>query len=168
MSFMDLCKRRSSIRGYEPTPVPEEKLNYVLECARNAPSAANRQPWRIYIVSGEAKKRLESAYASPWFAEAPMAAVFAGVSGTNWVRGDGKDYLMCDVAIICDHFTLAAADVDLGTCWIAAFDREAVCKALELSPEEEPFVITPLGFPKKGAVREKSRKALAEIVVRRE
>ncbi|MGI6611861.1 MAG: nitroreductase family protein [Limnochordia bacterium] len=167
MSFLKLCRKRSSCRGYRPTPVPEQRLQYVLECARHAPSAANKQPWRIHIVEGEAKKRLDTSYERPWFTEAPMAVVFTGVSGTNWVRSDGMDYLMCDVAIICDHFTLAAAEVGLGTCWIAAFDKEAVRRALGLPPEEVPFFLTPLGFAQESSSREKQRKTLEEIVVRR-
>lgn len=166
MSFLELCQRRSSVRGYLSEPVPEEKLSYILECARHAPSAANRQPWKLYIVTGAAKEKLNAAYQRPWFAEAPMAVAVVGVRSTNWVRSDGTDYLMCDTAIICDHFTLAAADTGLGTCWIGAFNKQGVREALDLPPEEIPFYLTPLGFPREGATREKSRKSVSDIVVR--
>ncbi len=164
MTFLELCRNRSSVRGYLPDKVPLVKLDYILECARHAPSAANRQPWKIYLLSGEAKEKLVAAYDRPWFAEAPMVVVFTGKRRENWIGKDGTDYLMCDVAIICDHFTLAAADVGLGTCWIGAFDKDVVRAALQLPLEELPFYLSPLGFPKPGSTREKSRKNIEEIV----
>ncbi|HHW10825.1 MAG TPA: nitroreductase [Firmicutes bacterium] len=168
MSFMELCKGRCSVRGYLPDPIPQEKIDYILECARHAPSAANRQPWRLYIVTGEAKKRLEAAYSKSWFAEAPLALAFVGNRRECWVHSDGTEYLMCDVAIFCDHLTLAAAEVGLGTCWIAAFDKTAARQALQLPEDEMPFYLSPLGFPKPDSTRAKSRKALADIVVWRQ
>ena len=166
MTFMELCTNRHSVRGYLPDAVPQEKLDYILECARHAPSAANRQPWKIYLVSGAAKARLDAAYDRPWFKEAPLAVAFVGKTLENWQRGDGTNYLMCDIAIICDHFTLAAADVGLGTCWIGAFQRDAARRVLQLPEDEIPFSLSPLGYPKTGATRVKERKALAEILVR--
>ena len=44
MEFNDLIKKRYSVRAYKPDPIEDEKLNFVLEAARLAPSAANRQP----------------------------------------------------------------------------------------------------------------------------
>lgn len=167
MSFLELCRRRCSVRGYLSDAVPDEKLQYVLECARYAPSAANRQPWKVYILSGREKEKLHAAYDRPWFVEAPLAVVFVGVRQANWVRGDGTDFLMCDTAIICDHFHLAAAEAGLGTCWIGAFDSAVIRSALEIPPNEVPFYLTPLGFPKEGSTRDKARKKLTEIVVQR-
>ena len=50
MSLIDLMKARYSVRQYQSTPVEEEKLMAVLEAGRVAPTAANRQPQRIYVV----------------------------------------------------------------------------------------------------------------------
>lgn len=166
MSFLELCKKRCAVRGYLPDEVPQDKLDYILECARHAPSAANRQPWKIHLLQGEARQRMLAAYEKPWFAEAPVLVAFAGKRRENWVRGDGTDYLMCDTAIICDHFTLAAAEVGLGTCWIGAFDKDAAREVLGLTAEEEVFYLTPLGYAKANSTRVKSRKPLEEIVVR--
>ncbi len=43
LDFLDLVKTRRSIRRYKPDPVPREKLEYVLEAGRLAPSWGNRQ-----------------------------------------------------------------------------------------------------------------------------
>ena len=53
MNFLELVKSRYSCRGYKSLDVEKEKLEYILECARFAPSAVNKQPWRFHIVSNE-------------------------------------------------------------------------------------------------------------------
>ncbi|MFH0749023.1 MAG: nitroreductase family protein [Candidatus Bathyarchaeota archaeon] len=67
MEFLDLVKKRRSIRKYKINPVPEEKLRYVLEAARSAPSWGNRQCWKYIVVTDETlrKKIIERAVASP-------------------------------------------------------------------------------------------------------
>ena len=49
MDFAELIKQRYSVRAYKPDPVEEEKLQQVLEAARLAPSAANRQPFQLIV-----------------------------------------------------------------------------------------------------------------------
>ena len=50
MRFIDLVKTRYSCRNYQPTSVEKEKLDYIMECVRFAPSAVNKQPWRIIVA----------------------------------------------------------------------------------------------------------------------
>lgn len=63
MNFLDLVKARCSVRSYEPRPVEQEKLDYILECVRLAPSAVNFQPWRFAVVTDpERLAALKTAY----------------------------------------------------------------------------------------------------------
>lgn len=48
MSFLELARKRCSIRKYAPKNVEQEKIDYILEAARLAPSAVNYQPWYFY------------------------------------------------------------------------------------------------------------------------
>ncbi len=57
MDFMELVKKRRSIRNYKTDPVPKEDIEYILEAARQAPSWANRQCWRYIVVSDEATRK---------------------------------------------------------------------------------------------------------------
>ncbi|MEM1674715.1 MAG: nitroreductase family protein [Candidatus Bathyarchaeia archaeon] len=57
MSFLDLVLKRRSIRRYKPDPIPEDKIRYVLEAARQAPSWANQQCWKYIVVTDEDLKR---------------------------------------------------------------------------------------------------------------
>ncbi len=165
MGLIDIINSRYSYRGYLDKEVEQEKINYILQCARLAPSAKNLQPWKIYMVrSKEVKERVCEAYARDWLKGAPVIVVFVGEKGENWVRWDGEDYLMCDVTIIADYFILAATEMGLGTCYIAAFDRQKLKEALNLPENEEPFLITPLGYPDPDAKRERNRKPVSDIL----
>jgi nitroreductase len=61
MDFRDVIKARLSIRSYLDRPVGEESLQRILEAARQAPSACNRQPWHFFVIRDEAvRKALEA------------------------------------------------------------------------------------------------------------
>lgn len=164
MSFLDLAKKRISVRGYAPTPVPEDKLATVLEAGRMAPSAKNSQPYHFIVVkSSEARKALGEAYPKDWFIHAPVIIAVCVEPSKSWQRVDGKRYADVDGAIAMDHMTLCAADLGLGTCWIGAFDPALVKKALNLPEGVEPLAMTPLGFPADSG-RPKTRKPLNDLV----
>lgn len=50
MDFLELAQRRCSIRAFADIPIEEEKLEYMLEAGRVAPTACNKQPQRIIVV----------------------------------------------------------------------------------------------------------------------
>jgi nitroreductase len=79
------------------------------------------------------------------------------------VRKDGKLYLGVDVGIVMDHLVLAAADIGLGTCIVAAFDEAIARKVLSIPDEAEPMLFTPLGYPA-DVPGIKKRKELEELV----
>jgi nitroreductase len=168
MSFLDIAKKRCSVRDFQPREVEEETLLQVLEAARVAPSACNLQPWQIYVVRDvQMKMELLEAYPRDWFRKAPVILVVCSDHTQSWKRHDGKDYSDVDAAIAADHMTLAAADLGLGTCWLGAFDAVKCRKALNLPQYMEPVVILPLGFPAEMESPDRHltrRKALEEIV----
>jgi nitroreductase len=51
---------RRSIRGFLPTPVPEEVVREILAVASRAPSMTNTQPWRVHVLTGPARDRLSA------------------------------------------------------------------------------------------------------------
>ena len=60
---------RRSIRAFLPTPVPREDIERILDVAAHAPSGSNTQPWKVHVLTGQAKERLSdaitAAYADP-------------------------------------------------------------------------------------------------------
>ena len=165
MDFLELVATRYSVRAYKPDPVEDEKLQKVLEAARLAPTAANRQPFQLIVVHTSGRQiELSQIYQRPWFVQAPIIICACAMASNGWSRSsDGVNYTMLDVAIAFDHLTLEATDLGLGTCWVAAFNVEAARKVLGIPPEVDPVALTPLGYPA-DASRLKTRKPLAELV----
>lgn len=147
-------------------PVEEEKLHYILECARLSQSAANFQPWMLYILKDEQiKSRICEAYPAKWMREAPVYIVICTDKTKAWVREyDNKVHADIDGSIITENICLAAADCGLGTCWIGHFDPVLVSDVLKLSDNMEPMAIVTLGYPASEEVPQKKRKTLEEII----
>ena len=169
MDFLQLTLLRSSVRHFSNTPVAQADIDYIMECVRMAPSACNRQPWQFVIVeSPEARDMIHTCYAREWFATAPLYVVCLKSTTENWIRPDDQHpHGDIDVAIATEHLCLAAAERDLGTCWVCNFD---VARTRQLFAPEgfEPVAIVPIGHPATDYVApEKKRKSMADIVTRR-
>ena len=169
MNFQDLLLARRSVRAYRPDPVPDELLEKVLEAARLAPSAHNNQAFRVVVIHTRGREaELLRCYPKAWFVEPPVVLAVCALPAEGWVRHrfDGWNAAETDATIATDHMLLAAADLGLGTCWIAAFDPGAAREVLGLPEGVVPFAFTPLGWPRDAAVP-KERKP-ADRLIRRE
>jgi nitroreductase len=165
MEYAQLIANRYSVRAYLPDPVEDEKLFQVLEAARLAPTAANRQPIQLVVIHTAGREaEIGRIYRRPWFVQAPLVVAVCAISAQAWVReSDRFNARLIDAAIVADHLILAAANLGLGTCWIAAFDVNAAREVLNLPAEAEPVIFTPLGYPA-DQPGSKVRKPLTELV----
>jgi nitroreductase len=168
MKFLELARERYSCRKYKADPVEREKLEYILEAGRVAPSACNNQPWKIFVIEGKSNlEKIYPVYNRPFFKEAPVILVICGDHELSWKRADGKDHCDVDASIITDHMTLAATDCGLATCWICNFDRQKSVEILQLPANQEPVAILTLGYPESKGNENRhdtQRKALNDIV----
>ena len=164
MDFQTLMTKRYSVRDYRPDPVAADQLQAVLEAARLAPTAANKQPFQVIVIhtAGRAAE-LKRIYHPSWFTEAPIVLAVVALPKQAWRRSDGKNYADVDAAIVMDHMILAAADAGLGTCWIGAFDPAAARQVLGLPDDVEPVAFTPLGYAADSAPARK-RKPIEKLV----
>jgi nitroreductase len=165
MDFFELIRARYSVRAYKPDPIEDEKLGQILEAARLAPTAANRQPFQLIVIHTEGRKEeLQRIYHRKWFVQAPIIICACALGKEGWVRSeDKKRYRDVDVAIVMDHLILAATNLGLGTCWIAAFNPALAREVLGLPDNVEPIIFTPLGYPA-DKPEPKERKPLSELV----
>jgi len=164
VDFIDLVKTRYSVRAYKADPVGKSDLNQVLEAARLAPTASNQQPFQLIVIRTEGREdELQKIYHREWFVQAPLIICACGIPDEAWTREEGKSYLDVDVAIVMDHLIMAAADLGLGTCWVANFDPEVTREILDLPDEIEPIAFTPLGYPA-DQPKPKVRKPMEELV----
>ncbi len=167
MNFSELIHKRFSCRHYSPEPIEEEKINQVLEAARLAPTAANRQPFQIIVIQTEKHdaEDLLRIYPKDWFIQPPIILCVCSLPDQAWYRKkfDGQNYSTVDVAIVVDHITLQAADIGLGTCWVGDFDPQAARDYLKLPEYVDPIAFTPLGYPL-DVPKAKTRKKLEDLI----
>lgn len=166
MNFLELVKKRHSVRNYAPRTVEKEKLDYAMECVRMAPSAVNFQPWKFAVVMDEPRlSELKKAYPREWIANVPCIVVACVNHEESWHRkSDGKDHGDIDVAIAVEHFCLAATEQGLGTCWVCNFDVPLCREVLQLPASVEPVVLIPVGYPAEEEAPVKKRKSMDEIL----
>lgn len=145
MEFLDLAKRRYSVRTYEDRPVEQEKIDLMVEAARVAPTAQNRQPVRLVIVQGRDDcDKLGKACRSHG---APLAFIVCADTERVWARAlDGATSEDIDAAILTDHIMLEATDLGLGSCWICAFNPDVIAQEFDLPPALKPVNVLAVGY----------------------
>ena len=165
MDVTEAIRTRKSVRSYLDRAVEKEKLDRVLEAARMAPSANNRQEWRFVVVTDAEKRRrlAEEAAGQRFIGQAPV--VIAACAQTDGkIMRCGQACHPIDVAIAIDHLTLAAVAEGLATCWIGSFDPAVTREILAIPEEIEVVELLPLGYPGDPKPVAKSRLPLQTIV----
>ena len=149
---------RRSVRTYKSEPIPVEELKQILEAGRQAPSAANRQPWHFLVVSDPQQKHrvAQACNNQMWMADAAYILVAVGQPEVSekWYR--------VDVAIALQSMVLAAKSLGYGTCWIGAFSPNDVKKVCGIPDGLDVVACTPLGVPDI-APPARQRKAWGEV-----
>lgn len=166
-AFMRILESRYSCHSFTDYPVPDSKLQMILEAGRLAPSAKNCQPVRIWVVrSEEALARLRTVH--PCYG-APVVLVVGCRNEEAWVReSDGVNSAKTDAAIVLTHLMLTATDAGLANMWIWDFDPAKVRQALPETKEHGIYALLAIGHP--AAVEGKptelhgDRKSLDELV----
>jgi nitroreductase len=166
MNVFEAIEKRRSIRSYESTPVPEEKLEKILEAARLAPSASNVQPRHFIVVTDkERRDALAAGMFARFLKQAPVVIVACGDEKKS------PKWYPIDVAIAVENMVLAATEEGLGTCWIGSFNENKVRDALRIPENLRVVVLLAVGYPsgKEGLGSKvlrfvRKRKSLDEIV----
>ncbi|HHX10776.1 MAG TPA: nitroreductase family protein [Firmicutes bacterium] len=152
MDVIEAIKKRRSIRRFKDKPIPEDVLRELLDCARVAPSAGNRQPWVFYVLKDPdiRQKLMEASGNQPHVGQAPVVIVVCADPEVSASRYDDRGrtlYFIQDTAAAVQNILLAAVSFGLGTCWIGAFRETMVRQALELPPNLRPVAMVPVGYP---------------------
>ena len=165
MDILDAIKSRKSVRNFLDKPVGKGELAAVLNAARLAPSASNRQEWRFVVVSDEKtrKQLAKAANEQAFVGEAPVVIVACAETDSH-VMSCGQPCYPIDVAIALDHLTLAALNAGLGTCWIGAFDENKVKEILGIPNKIRVVALMPIGYPSDPSVIKKKRLPYDEII----
>ncbi len=151
-ALMAIIKGRRSIRSYRDEDVDDEKINKLLEAARWAPSAGNRQPWHFVVVRDKhIRKRLAAAaFEQTWMIEAPVHIVVLADkerSGSRYGERGRTLYCIQDTAMAIQNMLLMAHALGLGTCFVGAFDEDLVAEIIGAPRSMRPIAIITVGYP---------------------
>ncbi len=144
--FMDgteLLLERRSVRTFADREIPENTLQHIFELCRFAPTSMNSQSYYFVLVRDQSKKEQLAALRGPNSAPIKKAPIAVAICSDSSVKGRSEQ----DACIAAYHFMIAARLFGLGTCWIAAMDREEAKEILGIPPEHQIATVTPLGFP---------------------
>lgn len=166
MDFMDLAAKRSAIRNYENKVVEEEKINKILAVGRMAPTAANRQPQRLYVMHKEEMKEVKEAIN---FHGCDVAILVCADQGNAWVRAcDQMNAGVIDASIVTTMMMMEAVQLGLGTLWVCAFDPDALAKHCGLKENVAVINVLCLGYTLETADINRfdtTRKPLEQLVI---
>ncbi len=152
MDTKELIKSRRTIRKFSQEPISPDKLLSYVDCARVAPSAANLQPLKYIVV--ESREMTEkmfplvkfAGYLAPHYnpkeGEHPVAYIV--ICGDKTIKEAGYDI---DVGAAAENIIISALSDGIGTCWMAAIDRDAIHKLLELPDSLAISCVLAMGYP---------------------
>ncbi len=172
--FGDLVAARFSCRAYRSDPVPRAAVEQILEAARRAPSACNRQPWRFVVATEEAlrsrllKEGLLPGIGMKWAADAPVILVLGMKKSliTHQVAPllSGVEYPLLDLGIAGEHAVLQATELGLGSCWIGWIRPKEVRRIVGWPASIMPQALVTLGWPASRPERSSPRLPPDEII----
>lgn len=123
----------------------------MLEAARVAPSACNKQPWRFAVVQDQIVKMklvngaLRFGIEMKWAADAgaiiALGVLSKGIVHKVGTKISGVEYPQVDLGIAGEHLVLQATELGLGTCWIGWINQKVIRECVGW-----PKSITPMGL----------------------
>lgn len=140
---LDTIFSRRSIRAFTTERVSDADLQTILTAVQQAPSAANRQPLHFVVVRDpEQKRRVAAAAANQhWLAQADVIFIAVGFPAQS------QRWYMIDASIALENMVIAATSLGYGTCWIGAYNEEAIREVVALPPEARVVALSPIGRP---------------------
>jgi nitroreductase len=144
----NVIKERRSIRSFVDKEVPENLIQQILEAGWMAPSAGNRQPVEFIVIKDPSIKQRLSA--QKFVAESPVVIIVVvnleRTTSRYGKRGE-KMYVYHDSGAAIQNMLLMCKALNLGSCWIGAFNDERVARLLDLPESVLPMAIIPIGYP---------------------
>jgi nitroreductase len=143
MSLVDVVLNRRSIRRYEPKEIPRDVLDKILEAGRQAPSAANKQPWHfIVLTDSEIKKELSKGMFNRFIKDAPVTIV--GCAHKDMIA---SKWSIVSTTIALQNMVVAAWTMGIGSCWVGDFSEEKVKKLLNIPESWNIVALVSFGYP---------------------
>jgi nitroreductase len=187
LTMWEAIQVRRSIRKFAPDDIPNEMIEQMLEAARLAPSAGNRQPWGFSVVRDKEVRRAlrRICWDQPLIEEAPVVIVcFADLEQYFQVRRSASRYekylsssdtslisnkltfAISNTYIAVEHLVLMATALGLGTCWVGGFDDASEFNRLfGLADNMIPVVVIPVGYSAEDIPPQRPRREMEDILI---
>lgn len=170
MDFMEISRKRKTVRKFSQTPVEQEKLEKILEAGRWSPTAVNLQPQRILVLNtseslSKVRKFCSFGYDQKYvdlakecedkekggvnfYYGAPLVLFVCYDADACWTHPQsGESSGATDATIVANHMMLEAASLDLGSVWISYFDQDKAREMLKLPDKWKPVCMLYIGYP---------------------
>ena len=149
--FLDLAESRFALRQFSNKTIEQEKIDKLLRVAQIAPTAENKQPQKIYIITkDEDRKKLKTV--TKYTFNAPMFFLVCCDKNIAW-KHKTEDYISTEIdgSIVTTHITLEAHDLRLGSVIVRSFETQKLKDLFKIPENMIPIALLPLGYPKEGA-----------------
>lgn len=168
MEFLDVVDKRRSIRAFLDKDVPKATIDRLIRAATLAPSAGDLQSYKITVARERPIKVMlaEAAYGQAFVSQAAIVMVFWADperSASRYSERGRQLFAVQDATLAAAYVQLAATSLDLGSCWVGAFNEQAVSRALGEPAGLRPVAILPIGFPAEQPERP-ARRPIEQIV----
>ena len=159
MLLVDAILGRRSIRRFEKKEIPKDILDRILEAGRQAPSAANRQPWRFIVLTDDRiKGRLSKWLFTRHIKNSPVTIV--GCANTGLLD---RRWSTIGTTIALQNMVIAAWAMGVGSCWIGGFKENEVKRLLSIPDKWKVVALVSFGYPSEKP-HAKRRKPIEKIV----
>jgi nitroreductase len=150
VDFLELCQERRSVRSFDQRAIDQEKLERILEAGRIAPTAANKQPQRVYVLQSEEAMEKAREAAGRMMHNAQLALLVCYDSDESW-HGEAfgePDYDggEVDAAIVTTSMMMEATELGIGTLWVRGFNAPKASEVFELPVNIHPVCFLVLGY----------------------
>ena len=171
--LLKIIQSRRSVRKYSQSQIPENELQEILKTGFSAPSAGNRQPWRVVILKDRSRidRIAMAAFGQTFISQASVVLVVCAVpyeSAERYEERGATLYALQDTAALTQNILLAAHALGYSTCWIGAFNESEVTNILKIPDGMRPVSIIPIGNAEGDAPKARPRKSLTDVVIKEE
>ncbi len=166
MTFLELAEERYSCRYFSQQAVEQEKIDAILKAAQAAPTAVDKQPFKIFLAADEKAAAVREAGRIRFVT--PLILIVGADPGQAWIRKeDGRNFADVDAAIAATHIMMEVQDLGLGTVWVGHFDAQGLKRAYPQMKDLDLLAVFPIGYPSADAEpsdMHAQRKPVSEMV----
>ncbi len=170
MEFKELAKKRYSCRKFSSKKVEKEKIEQIIEAGIDAPTAVNKQPFKIFMIDSEkAKEDLKNYTIFTFGADVFLLLGYKEEEG--WIREfDKHNFAQVDVSIAATHIMMEISDLGLATTWVGHFDEPSLKDKYPQMKGYKLIALFPIGYaaeddvPSNKHFERKSKKDIVEVI----